>query len=147
MIPCGNFSRVTLPFSMHRERRRWFFDLEKSLFDGLKWARFVSFLLIGTELIYWANFPNYYCIIKCLIFKTERTVQIVTVGYFEKCDTFQLPYSRFCEAIISFEERKGYNFKELQFTSLYLKSKIEIEHCCFLPRWQTIARLLEVVTL
>ena len=95
---------------------------------------------------------------KCLIFKTERTVQIVTVGYFKKCDTFQLPYSRFCEAMVSFEERKGYNFKELQFTSLYLKSKIdneiEIEHCCFLPigrRSHDFSKLspcnLEVVTL
>ena len=54
-------------------------------------------------------------------FTTERAVKIVTVGYFKKCDTFQLQYSRFCEAIISFEERKGYNFKKLQFTSLYLK--------------------------
>ena len=51
-------SRVTWPFCMHRERRRWFFNLSKSLFDGLKWVCVVSFLLIGTKLIYWANFPR-----------------------------------------------------------------------------------------
>ena len=43
-----------------------------------------------------------------------------------------------------FEERRGYNFKEWRCTSLYLNSKIEIEHDCFLPIGR---RPREVVTL
>ena len=45
------------------------------------------------------------CMYVCIIFT-------VTVGYFKKCVTFLLQYPRFCETIIIFEERKGYNFKE-----------------------------------
>ena len=41
----------------------------------------------------------------CIIFT-------VTVGYFKKCVTFLLQYLRFCETIIIFEGRKGYNLKE-----------------------------------
>ena len=48
------------------------------------------------------------------------------------------------QPIIIFEERKGYNFKEWQCTSLYLNSKID---WLFFIFWQTTARLLEVVTL
>ena len=48
------------------------------------------------------------------------------------------------QPIIIFVERKGYNFKEWQCTSLYLKSKID---WLFFIFWQMTVRLLEVATL
>ena len=44
-------------------------------------------------------------------FIDEDIIFTVTVGYFKKCVTFLLQLSRFCETIIIFEERKGYNLK------------------------------------
>ena len=48
------------------------------------------------------------------------------------------------QPIIIFVERKGYNFKEWQCTSLYLNSKID---WLFFIFWQMTVRLLEVATL
>ena len=51
------------------------FDLEKSLFDDLKWARFVSFLLIGTELIYSERiFQAINVWLNALFYTTKRAV-------------------------------------------------------------------------
>ena len=52
----------------------------------------------------------------CLIFKTKTgefqwwgsVIFTLTAGYFKKCVSFLLQWSRFCETIIIFEERKGY---------------------------------------
>ena len=58
-------------------------------------------------------------------------------------------FPRFCETIIIFVERKGYNFKEWQSTSLYLNSKIDKSKsnmAVFYPLADT-ARLLEVIAL
>ena len=45
-------------------------------------------------------------------FNDEGIIFTVTVGYFKKCVTFLLQWSRFCETMIIFEEKKGYNFRE-----------------------------------
>ena len=85
----------------------------------------------------------YVCVCVCVyVYMYYLTVK---VGYFKKCVTFLQQYLRFCETIIIFEERKGRNFKEWQWTSLYLNSKINKSklNMAVLSHWQTTARLLE----
>ena len=119
---------------MHRERRRWFFDLSKQLV----WRLVVSLFCIISFGWHWINklsefFKLFQCIIKYALFSRPREMNFndevniftVTVGYFKKCLTLPLQWSRFCESVIIFEKRKGYNFKEWRCTSLYLNSKID----------------------
>ena len=57
-------------------------------------------------------------------YNDEGITLTLTFGYFKTCVTFLLQQLRSCKTII-FEERKKYNFKEWQCTSLHLDSKVE----------------------